>query len=320
MRRTLLTALLLISAFWICNAYAAGFLGVTLQPLTQELKESMGIEKELRGVLIADVEEDSPAEECGLKKGDVIIEIDNKPISKVREAIETIREHEAGDKVTIKILRDSTPLTLEAVLGERKDDDLRRMKRVTEKFKEIIPVYGGYLGVRVEPISRSLGEYFGVKEEEGVLVVEVIKDSPAEDAGLEPGDVILEIDGKKVSDPETLRRIIRKCEPGESVEIKYKRKNRIRTVKVELEKIHQRFDLDSFRRGHCPFSEIRPNPPRIPRVKVFRYYEGDRDYEIEPFAIEEFYDPMVIDEIRREIENLREQVEELREIVEDLRE
>lgn len=320
MRKILMGVVILIAFLSVCEGYGAGFLGVTLQPLSQDLRESMGIDTELRGVLISDVVKDSPADECGLKKGDVIVEIDNKPVGRVREVIRLIREHEAGDRVTLKILRDSTPITVEAAVVERKDLDLPKMKRLTRKVREILPVFGGYLGVRVEPISRSLGDYFGVKEKEGVLVVEVIDDTPAEEAGLEPGDVIMEINGKKVSDPKSLRRTISKYEPGDSVEIKYKRKNRTRTVWVELGDTYETFGFDHLRRGANVFGELGPHFRGHPRARIFKYYLDEGDHEAEPFVSEELYDPMVIDEIRDEIEDLREQVEELRKIIEDIRE
>lgn len=317
MKKSLLTGLLLLAIFSASRAYAAGYLGVVLQPLTRDLKESMGIDKELRGVLIADVEEDSPADECGLEKGDVILEIDDQPVATVREAIQAIREHQPGDRVSLKVLRGSSSLTLEAQLGERDKKDLPRIRKAVEKIKEVFPPDGAYLGVRVEPISRSLGDYFGVKEGEGVLIVEVIKNSPAEKAGLEPGDVILEVDGRKVSNPESLVRMIKKSKPGESVEIKYKRKNRTRTVEVMLEKRFARFEFDPFREGHCPFRP-KPRPQGIPEVEIYKYFQ--REYDIEPFEVEEFEYPMTIDEIREEIESLKEEIKELRERIENLRE
>jgi hypothetical protein len=112
---------------------------------------------------------------------------------------------------------------------------LRHLPEMGKQFAHGFMKPHGYLGVRVSEISEDLGDYFGVKGREGVLVLEVINSSPAEYAGLKEGDIILEVDGKELKGPDRLIKYIKKCEPGEEVEVTYKRKRRTRTVMVELE-------------------------------------------------------------------------------------
>jgi membrane-associated protease RseP (regulator of RpoE activity) len=227
-------------------AETQAYLGVVLQPLTIDLKEAMDVDRDMRGVLISDVVDESPADEYGLDDGDIIIEIDGEEIRTVSGATRTIKSYSPGDEVKIVVVRDGNKKkVIQVRLGERQgkahdyDYDYEyeyKLPDVTRAFKRVGEAWEGqgYLGIRIENISEELGEYFGVGEDDGVLVLEVIDDSPAEDAGLQAGDVILEIDGKKMSSTDKLVKYISGSDPGEDVDITYKRKRRARTVEVEL--------------------------------------------------------------------------------------
>jgi membrane-associated protease RseP (regulator of RpoE activity) len=239
---------LLVAVIVLCmgaTAYAKNqaYLGVMLQPLTIDLKEAMDLDRDLRGVLIGQVVDDSPADEYGLDDGDIIIEIDGKEISTVSGATKTIKSYSPGDEVKVVVLRDDAKKVIEVKLGERKGKTYEyeyeyKLPDISRAFKRIGEARDdqGYLGIRIENISEELGEYFGVEQREGVLVLEVIDDSPAEIAGLQAGDVIVEIDGREMSSTEELVSYISKREPGDDVDVTYKRKRRTRTVEVELGK------------------------------------------------------------------------------------
>jgi membrane-associated protease RseP (regulator of RpoE activity) len=92
----------------------------------------------------------------------------------------------------------------------------------------------GYLGVHILDLNDDLGQYFKVKEGEGVLITEVEEDSPAEDAGLMAGDVVVEFDGKTVKNTEKFRKYVAATEPGEDVALVVKRKGRKKTIEAEI--------------------------------------------------------------------------------------
>ena len=133
----------------------------------------------------------------------------------------------------------------------------------------------GRLGVRVESLNRDLGSYFGVPDGKGVLIVEVMKDTPAEKAELKAGDVITRVGERAVEDPEDLVRAL--PEDAGKVTLTVVRKGAKRTVQAELDRPER-------------VVRIRRGEPDMIRV---------RDFQPGP-------------ELRRELEDLRRQIDELR--------
>lgn len=226
-------------------AAGEGWLGVMLQPVTDSLREAMNIGKDVEGVLVSDVVAGSPAEAAGFAKGDVIVEIDGTTVTSTEQAISQVKSHAPGDKVKIVVVRDGKREVMTAALGTREADvqatpetkdyyDIKipRMERI---FKDFKPEPGGYLGVKAQEISDDLGQYFGVGEGDGVLVLEVMEDTPAERAGLKAGDVITKVDGEDVSDPGELVGYMREREPGQKVDLTLKRNRETRRLYVDLD-------------------------------------------------------------------------------------
>ncbi len=245
----LLASMLVLSLGAAIQAEESAWLGVQLQTIDSDLKEAMDLDEGIEGVLIGDVIDDSPADEYGIEDGDVILAIGDVKTTTIEEAVDAVRANSPGDEVDVVVLRGGKKKTIAVELGGQ---DFEMMRKKVEKFEFVMPGLGhlpemgkqfahgfmkphGYLGVRVSEITEDLGDYFGVKGREGVLVLEVINDSPAEYAGLKEGDIILKVDGKELKGPDRLIKYMKKCEPGEEVEVTYKRKRRTRTVMVELE-------------------------------------------------------------------------------------
>ena len=303
----LLLVVLLAGAVGAAYAAERAWLGVVLQPLTDDIKEAMDIDQDQRGVLISEVIDGSPAEKSGLEDGDVIIEIDGKETRTVTIATRAVKSFEPGDEVKIVILRDGKRDVLTAQLGEREETlTLKQMPDIGNIFKQFMHSAGGYLGVRIEDVSSELGEYFGVGENEGVLVVEVVEDSPAEEAGLKDGDVILKFDGKDIKGADQLVEYVRDTEPGEEVEVEIKRKRRTKTIEVEvgksggeLERYVEKIKLPE--RGRQRIYKYKLDPDDI-EAEVYRM----RHYELGEGLEEE------LEELREELEDLREELEKLK--------
>lgn len=117
------------------------------------------------------------------------------------------------------------------------------MKEVVKKLVEKGKIERGYLGVVIGDLKGDLKEVY--KHKYGAIIIDVAKDSAAKKAGLKRGDLILEVDGKKVDDANTLKSIIGSKNPGEVVRIKYERDKRVYTVNVKLKQRPTDDDLTS---------------------------------------------------------------------------
>lgn len=109
-------------------------------------------------------------------------------------------------------------------------------KGIVDQLKSSGEVTRGWLGVAIQPLSSELGAYYGIKDGKGVLVTEVFKGDPAEQAGIRPQDVILEVNGKQIEDSRDLTRTIANLPVGETVAIKLMREGKEQQVKVKLSK------------------------------------------------------------------------------------
>ncbi|MCX5701787.1 MAG: Do family serine endopeptidase [Candidatus Omnitrophica bacterium] len=174
-----------------------GWLGVTVQDLTDDLAKHFGL-TDKNGALVAGVLEKSPAQKAGIGEGDVIKQFDNKSVNNVRELLNVVGRAEVGRKVKILVMRNKQELTLDVEIGE-KPEDLEKIATQTSS--------SGWRGLEVEDLSSDTARRFRIEEKKGVIVVNVESDSLADDAGIIPGDVILEMDKqpvKNVSDFEQI--------------------------------------------------------------------------------------------------------------------
>jgi serine protease Do len=174
-----------------------GFLGVAIQDLTPELAESFGIE-ETRGVLIADVSSDSPAEAAGLEQGDVVVRFDGQRVDDPGRLRNLVANAGGGTKVSLDVIRDGEERRFDVELGELPTQE-QPAKRVETRAETL-------RGLEVEPLNASTRRRFDIPSEvdEGVVIVGVAADSPASRAGLRPGDVILEVGRRRISSPDEL--------------------------------------------------------------------------------------------------------------------
>ncbi len=160
-----------------------GYLGVLLQELTDELKKDFGIDKNITGVLVAEVEPNSPAENAGIEQGDVIVKIEGKDVKSVSDARNTIASYPAGKKIEIELIRDKKRIKKIVKLGERPE--------IASGYQQKNEYW---LGLKVKDITNDLRKDLRLKsDEKGVIVVEIQEDSPAYESGIEVGDIIKRI-------------------------------------------------------------------------------------------------------------------------------
>jgi len=223
-----------------------GWIGVYVQDLDEEMREYYDI-KESRGVIISEVVRDSPAEKAGLQDEDVIIAFDGKRLRDTRDLVRAVRRTKPGEEVTLEIVRDNRKEKIKLTVEEQP----RRRYRYRQGRAE--PRFFGFrfhgrprLGIRMADLNSDLAAYFGVDADAGVLVLTVLEDSPAEQAGLKAGDIITEIQGSKTPDTEALLDALRDFDRGDEVKIIFIRKKKQQSVKVELAgRDHHSYEFDA---------------------------------------------------------------------------
>ncbi|MFA5089534.1 MAG: Do family serine endopeptidase [Candidatus Omnitrophota bacterium] len=177
-----------------------GWLGITVQDLTPEMSKYFDL-AEKEGILIAKTLENSPAQKAGMKEGDIIRKFDNKNIRSTKELVATVSKTEIGRRVTVELIRDKKPLKLDVEIGERPQD--------LEKTSQAEAVSAdNWRGIEADDISPQIARRFRIEDKQGVVVVNVEPDSPADLAGLNTGDVILEIDKHPVKNMAAYKKII----------------------------------------------------------------------------------------------------------------
>ncbi len=173
-----------------------GQLGVYIQDVTEDLAQSFGL-KEAKGILVSKVIDGSPAAKAGLQRGDVLLKADGRPVGKVNEFRNAIAMTTPGTVVRLDILRGGKPLQIKVTIGKRKHE-AGSGETAVEKT--------GTYGLSLQALTPDLAAQLGYDNETGVLVADVEDGSPADAAGIQQGDLILEINRKAVTTPEAARK------------------------------------------------------------------------------------------------------------------
>ena len=163
-----------------------GWLGVQIQPVTDDIAEGLGLNVK-KGALVADVTEKSPALAAGIKTGDMITKIGEDEVSDPRDLAKKVARYQPGKSVDVTIIRDGKTMTIPVELGKMPGD------QQAANSKPAAPDHSSLadLGVRLAPAEDGAG----------VKVIDVKPGSAAEERGIRPGDVILEVAGHEVHEP-----------------------------------------------------------------------------------------------------------------------
>jgi len=230
------------------------WLGVSIADISADRARELKL-KEERGAEVQSVMPDSPAAEAGLKEKDVILEYQGTRVEGVAQLTRLVGETPAGRTVDLVIWRDGGTRQVKvkmtgrepyAAYGGRRSHRLIDIPPIEIPDIDIpdIPALESIpssvrLGVQIENLNEQLGEYFGVKGGEGVLVRSVSKGGPGESAGLRAGDVIVKVDDEAISDSSDLRSALRD-KRGKQVAITIVRDKREQNLSVTLPKREDR--------------------------------------------------------------------------------
>jgi len=201
-------------------ARPGSYLGVGAIDIDEERAKALNM-KEVRGVEIKSVDAESPAAKAGLKEGDVVLDYNGTPVAGIEQFSRLVRETPAGRQVHLNIWRGGATQTLNATIATRPGgysmhSDDGSFSFTMPPIPPIPPIdvpqgtlswRSSTLGIESESLNSQLAEYFGVKE--GVLVRAVIRNSPAEKAGVKAGDVIVKVDDRKISNSRDISAALR---------------------------------------------------------------------------------------------------------------
>jgi serine protease Do len=168
-----------------------GYIGITMTNVNQEIKEFFKLDKQ-EGVLVTDVLEDSPAEEGGLKRDDVILKIDGKAIKDGQDVRNIVGFTSPGTEVVFTVDRSGKKKEVEVKVGNKAED-----LSVVNK-----------LGIEIQEMDRESAQRFGYTVGEGVLVTKVEQDGPAGRAGIQPGMAILSVNREYVNSVEDFNKAL----------------------------------------------------------------------------------------------------------------
>src|SRR6266567_4888179 len=278
------------------------------------------------------VDQDAPAGKAGVKEHDVILTINNQGVESVEQLRRMIHEIPAGRTVEIGISRDGQPSTLKAQLAERNKTfgsnrefnwvmppvnvpaiNIPKINIPDMDFQTVLVMRSpSRSGLMVENLTKQLGDFFGVKSGNGVLVRSVEKGSRAEQAGFHAGDVIVKVNGSTVSDCSDFTRIIReRKESKASVTVMRERKEQNLTLPLpEPKRTGSLQNCELMDRGEC-LDSFRSEVSAIPELATAEIKRLQPELEREKKEIQE----QVIkqrDQMKKEMEKIQQDLQEHR--------
>ena len=218
-----------------------GWLGVNIEDVTHRLAE----EKDLTatsGAYVQDVTEDSPAEDAGIKEGDVIVKLDGKTIEDTGDLTRALSHMKPNTEVKVEVVRKNEHKEFSVKLEKAPESYAYSYSYSTPPTPRIpsTPFHFNFSfnndfdGLGVQELTRQLADYFEVPDRRGLLVTSVKKGSSAEEAGFKAGDVVVKVDGNKIEDVGDLRDAVRHEEKEHSVDCSVIRKGKSVSLKWRI--------------------------------------------------------------------------------------
>jgi serine protease Do len=177
------------------------WLGVLIQKITPEMQEALDLDSR-EGALVADVVESGPAAKAGIERGDIIVRFNGRAVGSQHELPSMVAYLPVGTDVDVVIIRDGKEKTVKVTLEEMTEE-----AAVAESGKEPEQLKGD-LGLTVQNLTPEMAEKMNLNSTKGVVISAIEPASPAAEAGLRRGDVILEVDRKVIEDVDSLSGIL----------------------------------------------------------------------------------------------------------------
>ena len=181
-----------------------------MQSVTPEIAESLKLEDD-DGALVADVTDGGPADKAGVRRGDIIIELNGNKIDEMPDLPKLVASYAPGTKTNMKVRRDSKEKVLNIKLGELPEQGAQISNRVVDHEVE------QNLGLVVQEITPQIQSKLGIEYSNGVVITDVRGNSMASKAGLLNGDVVLEINKKQIVNLDDYRKSVDSVKIGQNL-------------------------------------------------------------------------------------------------------
>ena len=168
-----------------------GWLGVAIQNISPEMLDAFQLD-DANGALVSAIVTDAPAHKAGLKQGDVIVGFHGTEVDDSSELPGLVAVVSPGTTVEVEVIRNGERLTIPVTLGELQEDDAARIASLEPSGVEEL------LGLQVEALDEDMARELRTNDERGVVVTDVAQPSPAAEAGIQPGDIIREVNRQTV--------------------------------------------------------------------------------------------------------------------------
>ncbi|RJX34651.1 MAG: DegQ family serine endoprotease [Desulfurivibrio sp.] len=198
-----------------------GWLGVMIQSVSQDLARQFGLDKPI-GALVGEVSPGSPAEKAGIIPGDIIVEYQGKEITQMNMLPALVAQTPVGETAQVTLFRNGKKKEVAVTVAKLEEDEAGAAMGQEN-----------LLGLTVQQLTPELAQSLKIKDREGVIVANVEPGSAAEEAGLRPGDLILEINRQEVRNVEEYNKAIASLDKKESILLLVKRENHTRFVVLE---------------------------------------------------------------------------------------
>lgn len=198
-----------------------GWLGVMIQNVSQDLAKQFGLDRPI-GALVGEVSPGGPAEKAGILPGDIIVEYKGTEITQMNMLPTLVAQTPVGETVNVALFRNGKKKNVSITVAKLEEDEA-----AAEIGQESV------LGLTVQQLTPELAQSLKIKDKEGIIVANVEPGSAAEEAGLRPGDLILEVNRQEIKNMEEYNKALANLDKKESILLLVKRDTHTRFVVLE---------------------------------------------------------------------------------------
>jgi serine protease Do len=203
-----------------------GSIGISFANQDDRNREFVKAYGSTQGIFVQKVEPGGPAEKGGLQPGDVITALNGKPVTRGQELMDQVADSAVGQTMKITVMRDGKKQDFNVVIGDRNKVFASQLGGLRSEQSEPGEGTQAKLGITIQNLNPGLRQNLGYKGPDGILVSETASDSFAEDIGLQPNDIITNINRQPVASTDDLLRIEKTLKPGAAVAFRIMRAGR----------------------------------------------------------------------------------------------